>query len=320
MSIRVGFLRGTAILTVVPWLATAQSSPAFSRPVMGYVFDTSNKTVKVIAGIPGAAGMETAFEWGGGALSISPRNRFGLGSLNGLNLADWTTGTLASRPLSGGDENPTQVAFAPSGRTAIAFFRTSGKLRIWSGLPDAPALESERDAALPDTVDALAVADDARAAAVLSNGKLFRVEGDGSLWPLDPDATYSAIAFRPGTRDLAVADADNARILLFADLASGSASTVVAADTPNPAAVNFSADGNTLVAAAHGIASILTLDMRTRNAVRLDCACRPTGFYPVSGNAVFRLGDSAKGNLALLDGDGDTPRIVLVSAPEGGAQ
>jgi hypothetical protein len=66
---------------------------------------------------------------------------------------------------------------------------------------------------------------------------------------------------------------------------------------------------------------ISVLDLGAGTSLTFDCQCQPEGFYPVRGNAVFRLNQSAKGNLTLLDADGEAPRTVLVSAEvEGGAQ
>ena len=320
MQVRISLIRATAMLAAAPWLATAQQSPVFSRPVLGYVFDASSESVKVIAGIPGAASLDTAFEWGQGELSISPRNTFGLSSRKGFSIADWSTGKLVQRSLDV-DDSPSQVAFSPSGKTVLALFRSTGKLRTWTGLPDAATLESDMDVSLPDGSLSLAIADDGRTTALLANGKLLRVASGGVLLSVDPAATYSAMAFRPGTRELAVADAENGRVLVFADFISGSAASTVTTEAAEPAALNFSADGKNLMVATHGNESILLIDMETRNSIALECACKPEGFFPVTGNAVFRLSASSKGNLALLDGDGEAPRIVLVSAPAvGGAQ
>jgi WD40 repeat protein len=321
MRVRISLIRATALLATAPWLATAQPSPVFSRPVLGYVFDDPSQSVKVIAGIPGAASLETAFEWGQGQLSISPRNTFGLSSGKGLSVTDWTSGKPMLRSLNGEEESPSQIAFSPSGKTVIALFRSSGKLRIWTGLPALGTLESDVDVSVSDGTIAMAVADDGRTAALLVEGKLLRVGPGGTLLPVDSEATYSAMAFQPGTRELAVTDPASDRVLLFGDFANGSAASTIAANAASPAAVSFSADGKKLIVATHGTESILMVDMETRNSVVLECACQPEGFYPASGNAVFRLSESAKGNLVLFDGDGEAPRIVLVAAPStGGAQ
>ena len=315
MSIRV-FRRAAIVAAAVPVLAAAQpASPAFSRPVLGYIFDTSNKSVRVIAGVPGASSLDAGFAWNGGDLTIAPRGQFGLSTAGGsLTVVNWSSGQPVSsllQPAVEGEDGAQRVAFSPAGRAAIALYR--GKIRTWSGLPASGTLVAEIAAELPEGVTALAVADDASSGALLANGKLYRIAAEGGLMPVDADATFTALAMRPGSSDVATADGAGNRVLLY----SGFSAATLAEDIADPEALAFSADGATLVVASHGAGSLVAIDMAARTPVRLDCDCRPDGLLPVSGNAVFRLGSGMKGNLTLLDLDSGAPRLVLVA---GGAQ
>ena len=91
--------------------------------------------------------------------------------------------------------------------------------------------------------------------------------GDGGLVAVDTDATFAAFALRPGSTDLAAADASGKRILLY----SGFAPATLVEDVADPEALAFSADGATLLAAAHGAEALLAIDMaaRTVDARRL---------------------------------------------------
>jgi hypothetical protein len=311
-----------AVLVVAPWSAAAQTPALLSPPVLGYVFDSSTNQVRMMAGVPGAASLTAGFAWAGGAVAVSPLNTFGLASGAGLSLLDWSGSPLAVRTIDKLEEVPVQIAFSPSGRTAAAYYRAAARLRVWTGLPERAALLTDLEVFPPD-VDkfAMAVSDDGQTVAALVAGKLIRLDIGATV---DGGASYAAIAFRPGSRDLAVADAANDRILLFTDMmTAGVAAPLAGADKgiAGPAALMFSRDGKRLVVANHSKESLWNMDLEKGTAAALDCACRPDGLYPAAGNAVFRLGESAKGNLSLYDGDSEEPRIVLVSAGvEGGAQ
>ncbi len=315
MRVPFGLIQVALVLAVAPWFAAAQTPALFSRPMLGYVFDSSMNQVRMIAGVPGAASLTTGFAWTGGTVAVSPLNTFGLASGAGLSLLDWSGSQLAVRTIDKLEETPVQVAFSPSGRTAAAYYRAAARLRVWTGLPERAALLTDLEVFPPEGAPfAMAVSDDGQAAAALVAGKLIRMDIGAAI---DGGASYAALAFRPGTRDLAVADAANDRILLFTDMTTAGAPTPLAGvdeGIAGPAALAFSRDGKQLVVANHSKESLWSMALESKTVTALDCGCRPDGLYPAAGNAVFRLSDSVKGNLSLYDGDSEEPRIVLVSA------
>ena len=324
MRTALGLIRVISILLVPRWLAAAEQPARFSQPVLGYVYDSSAGVVRVMLGVPGAASLDPAFDWKDGALSVSPGNTFGLAMGKSLALADWAGGPVRVRALGTVEGSPASVTWSPAGRTAAVAWE-AGVVQVWTGLPDNPSLKTQLDLELPAGAPvSFAVSDDGGALAALAGGSLMKPDGNGGLAPVDPDRTYSAIAFAPGSSDLAASDPDDDQVALFRDLGSSAAGAVLAGTADGlagPAALAFSRDGRRLVVANQRTGVISVLDLGAGTSLTFDCQCQPEGFYPLRGNAVFRLNQSAKGNLTLLDADGEAPRTVLVSAEvEGSAQ
>ena len=82
------------ILIASAAIAAEPSSPRLSTPVLGYIFDASSKSVRPIAGVPGAASVEgplpSATKLEIGFVSQNRRHLLA-GTLDGVVLIDLTT-------------------------------------------------------------------------------------------------------------------------------------------------------------------------------------------------------------------------------------
>ncbi len=58
---------------------------------------------------------------------------------------------------------------------------------------------------------------------------------------------------------------------------------------------------------------VLTVDLATGEVESIPCQCRPTGLYPLKGNA-FRLNELSEGPIVMLEFANRVPRILRIPA------
>ena len=62
-----------------------------------------------------------------------------------------------------------------------------------------------------------------------------------------------------------------------------------------------------------GSAAVTYIELDSTVTQTLECHCRVTGLYPLSGAAVFRLNELSSEPVKLFDGSGEAPRILFVA-------
>ena len=294
------------LLAALAAAAWAQSA-SFEAPVLGYALDAAAGSIRPILGVPGAARFEAPFRLEGALLeaALAPWRDYALAEVNGeTRMVRWDGGAISWHPLDGFPASPGRIAFSPSG--ASVALDAAGGIEIWSGMPERPLLT--RRIEHPGPVDALAVADDGRTAAVASGGTVILYSSGGAK-AIAEGGRISSLAFALAGRDLAIADEERNEISL-------AGIGVVSRDFEKPSSVAFSADGGKLIVVSAARSAVALIDLAGREVSTVACACRVETLNRARGNAVFRLSDSAKGNAPLFDGDGAEPRIVFVAAGE----
>jgi hypothetical protein len=292
-----------------------------SGPIAGYVFDARSQSLRSIRGVPGAAQI-------GGAVDVGARitaawTSPGLDSTlvvtaDGAPHIYRLDGGRASEIHTDGLVVPARALFSPSG-TALALL-TSGSVRIFKGLPDAPVVSGTVE--LPTRPMAVA-AGPARGKLrspgsgplAVSDDGLYLLYGNGSAIEILPvsgdarkltDAAENAIpVFAPGGHDAAVIDAQ--AVTLFSDVAGAATARRLPGIAGLRGAV-FSGDGNRLFAAAAGVISI---DVVSGDRSEIACNCQPSGVARMGTS--YRLTDLGAGPLWLLDAAAE-PRLIFVPA------
>jgi hypothetical protein len=134
-------------------------------PVLGLVFDQSGG-LRVIQGIPGASTLSRPMPTGLaiGRAVISPRQDYALATAGpNQDLFVIRAGQDAAQvtPLGLADAAPDQISLSPNGTSAALYYGAARKVRLISGLPDAPAVAGDFDlTSLPAVLTALAASDD----------------------------------------------------------------------------------------------------------------------------------------------------------------
>jgi WD40 repeat protein len=310
------------LLAAAAALGTVSFAPAepatWSAPVLGYHFDGESKSIRVISGVPGAASMdesvpspvklERAFP--------TPARRFAVIQMReaGAAVLDWTAGASVIREVPGASQEISSVAFSTRGDRAIVASKNTGTMQVWRGLPDRPSIEHEF--ALDS--DIVAISDDGTVAAVQGEG-VFRIDvGESRLLA---SGVFSAIAFRPGSSELAVSGKyTDSVVVLRAE--SGDLVTLASAEDgiAEPVGIQFSADGKKLVVANSRDRSYTVIDMQTKRALTQPCDCSPDTVSGVGGSS-FRIASPGRSpdNDAhvFVDAGSSDPRIFLIPVTGG---
>ena len=153
------------------------------------------------------------------------------------------TETAARRPLRGHAAQVLAVAFSPDGRR-LASGSQDGEVRIWSRGGGLERSWSSGGA----SVHALAYTPSGQLLAGLADGRVARLEGDGSAVLLgEPASAVRALAVHPGGAMMAAAHTDGT--VEVRSLPDGSPRTTLAAHQGPARAVAFSPDGALLATA-----------------------------------------------------------------------
>jgi hypothetical protein len=189
-------------------------------------------------------------------------------------------------------------------------------VRVWSGLPGETRLTAEFPL---ESVSAMAVPDDGQAVLAATT----QDERGALVWLAASErrmlafGTFSALAFRRGSRDAAAADSVSNEVILFRNVAGEASPSLLAGASEGvaqPIGVAFSADGRKVLLAGREPESLLAIDIDTGFKQLTPLGCRPDGLFPLGGNAVFRLTASAKSPVCIYDGDAPEPVISQIPA------
>ncbi len=289
-------------------------------PSSGFVFDGSSQTLRRIQGIPGAALIGPAVQFGFPvtAVTVSPAmdSAIVLSGDGAAHVFRLTVDGPVENPISGlaGLAAPSRVVYSPSG-TAAALYAT-GSVQVIKGLPGAASLaatvsvpaHSKLRRPLPQT---LAISDDGAYLLYAATGpvELIGVAGDSRKLM---DAIPGALAaFAPGGHDAAVLHSGT--LTLFQDVIGAATRRDVSGLTA-PSAVAFSRDARTVFVASQRARTVSVITVATGSTASLACDCAPTTLVPMG--ALFRLNEMSNDPLWLLDAT-LTPKLVFVPAKSG---
>ena len=315
---------GTGLLIAVSSLAgAAQSSSPITGPSLGFLSDERGTTIWPLLGILGASvpGPALALPESIVQAAISPRHDYAIAvaSENGepvvvtLDLSN-----PAMVRLAGGRSNPGLIAMSPTGVSAALYEKQSGVLQVFSGLPAAPRLAFEFDAAaLSGEVRDIAVSDDAKLA-LLNVGNetrtLWIVKGSTSALPVSVNQP-SQMTFLANRPDALIADDAAQEVFVIEHLDQNPVrlpGIVLRNDGRRFSAVGASLDGRLIFVGQVGSEEITVTDLTTRTTAVVKCHCNSTGFFPLKGTSVFRLNGLPNRPITVLDASSLTPRTLII--------
>jgi len=279
-------------LTVSLMFALASTSFAqVAGPQLGLIPDGSS--LRQVAGIPAAAAV-------GAPVSFSRNLSLVNASSQGFAVAtDADSGLVlivapdtSATTLSNVTLKPDMIQLSPRGSAAALWYISGRHAQILSGLPSNPSVRDLDLSFISAKPVALAVSDDGLTVAVEWPGIVYEFTAAGTAG-LPVNGGSAALAFSPGTSDLAIASPTTATLWNSAGITS-----LASFSNPlNPIAAGL--DSRRLVI-ADSSGTIVTVNLASGSQSSLDCQCSPAGLYPLNQSA-YRLTGLGQGAFKILD-------------------
>jgi len=323
--IRTTFIYASLVIgtLIAPMTSEAQSS-LINGPSLGFTPDSAGGTIWPIIGIPGASklGTHLAFDTGIRSAVISPKQDYAIAihTEDGqVSLVDLTAGTLSVNPITDAHPGGDVIAISPSGSAAAVYDDAAKTVQVIGGLPLTPGVIGVFDASsISGHGVSVAISDDGTVALLKSIA-----DGGASLWVMDSTGALSrllvdrpsAAAFLPNRHDAIVTDdaSPSALLIMDVDRAGTQVPLVSGLEGMNTfSSVSVSDDGTQAFLADINAGAVAVVDLTTLKANVLSCLCRPTGFYRLKGNSIFRLNEPSRAPVMVLDGSSAEPRIVVI--------
>jgi hypothetical protein len=208
-----------------------------------------------------------------------------------------------------------RIALSPTGSAAALFSESSGRIHVFTNMPESPALVSTFDGSTLGRVTAMGVSDNGQTAAVGvadgASGALFVLNAGQTPRLIARMGQPSAIRFLRNSERAIVADsADNT---VYA-LAEGQVFPVATAQDgiAMPVGLAVSNDNQRIFVANSESRSVVTVDLNGRGSISTACNCAVTGLHATNTDSVFRLTDFTGGPILLFDGNSAAARIHFV--------
>lgn len=313
--------------------APAASENPISGPVLGYMFNASERKLRPIFGIPGAS-----FIGGPLALNVelvvaeaSPAGDYALGAdaAGVVYRVDLRNGLASAQALTGVIAGVDRIFLSPTGSAAVVYDRQSRTVQTLSEMHGQPRIHGTIDlAGVSGVITALAVADDGRtvmaASSTREGGALYAAVSGASPERIAPAGQVLSISFLPNSTDALAADRQRHEALHITGVGRSPSAAVIASGSNglrSPLAVAPTADGSAAIIAGSESGAILRAPLAGGAPHAIDCSCTPRGLAAMGSDSLFRLTDDPTRPVYLLDADrlgvdGKTrePRIVFVPA------
>ncbi len=315
---------------LIPILLSAVEGAELGRPVLGFVFDGTERALRPIWGIPGASILGEPVRIDNLPLSsavVSPTQDFALG-VNALGDEVFVLG-LAQSPVTASSlvtlTSPvSQIAFSPRGQAAGLISAGGRSFRIVTGLPNSPRFSPIVDLSrLPGTLGSVAIRDDGQMALFGVQGSeetvLYAASSAGDIQWVTRLGRVTAITFFRLGNDALVADAGTAEILRIripGYTVENVVSLIQGKEVYRPAAIALSDDDSRLFVTTDRSGQILSLHLQERRVEAIPLTGKVTGLNRLSGNSIFRLNELSNEPLLVLNGGLPVPGIVFVPALE----
>jgi len=292
-------MRRSTILAACVLGAASFTFAQIGAPQLGWIPD--GPRVRPVYGIPAAAAVGAAIQADQdfSQIAASPARNYVLISAADTGIVSIYTPEHGLLPLTGAASAPDSVTLSPRGSSAVLWYASINQIQVISGLPGAPAIRQLDASLLGSAPAALAVSDDGAWLAGADSADVYAFGPNGEMNRL-PVASAAAIAFFPGTHDLALASSTGVQMLTGIGGFVVLSSLLAPADSSlQPIAVAATSHSKTVVLADHS-GLITAIDVGSGTATSTDCACQPAGLFGMAPSA-FRLTELDAGAFKLFD-------------------
>jgi len=294
---------------------TPAGSTISSGAQMGYIWNSSDSTLRALVGVPGAnqigAALFPAGTYATGAYTSQTRTALLIdprGNLKAVALPSEQTVQLeANVPLS------SVISFSPHGGYAVVMVPGSTSLLLVSGLPQSPVATSVNSTAkiqgatVSDLGTLLVAANGATAGVTIT-----ATVANGTRSTLASVGGFGGMSFIPGSEDSLVADST---VNTLARYHNGTPTTLATGSSGlnQPLAVAASQDGHWAVVADSTGGSLVRVDLTGATPpAQSTCNCSPTQLSALNGNAVFEVVAPGTAPGWMIQADSPTSRVLFI--------
>ena len=319
-------MRRRIILVTLALGAAGAALGQVGAPQLGWVPDGAR--IRPVYGIPASAAVGLAVDAAQdfARIAASPSRNYVLVSAADTGIVSVYQPEIGLIPLEGAGIAPDSIVLSPGGSAAALWFSSINQVQIVTGLPSAPALRQVDASFLGSTPGSLAVSDDGAYLAGSWLGEAatdvyaFGPNGEVNRLPIEDRVT--AIAFFPGTHDLAAAGASGLQRVTGIGSFALVSTLAPFADSSAPAAAVAVTQDNRLIIAVDRSGFVTAVLIESGAAITVDCGCSPEGLFAM-GPSAFRLTGLADGAFKLFDaalGEVLLAPLALHPGAEGAAQ
>jgi hypothetical protein len=307
---------------LLPFMVAGLVSAAgsISGPVAGYVTDSSRSQLRAIFGVPGAFAFSEPLPLPEGVTQVrlAPGQEFALverayGDPGVLFLKAGAVDRLV--PIEGAMASADWIAFSPSAGSSLLFSADAHRLQVIHGLPDAPTVTLDLDAAtLPERPALGAVSDDGSLVLVASGISVYHVSRDGAAQVvLSTGGILSLTVLRNGA-DAAVSDPTTGSVHLVRNAASYPEAGVLASGLDGIGQIFPASDGLSLFVARPEAETVSSIDLVSGEVRSFSSSVAPVGLLPLRNRDTFLISAKAHQPGWIFYRDGMAGRVVFIPA------
>jgi DNA-binding beta-propeller fold protein YncE len=302
-----------------PMLPLLVAGTLIDGPRLGVVFDSAQKALRPILGIPGAATLGQPVGGGLGLRKIAISQSFVLatqGEHNQVVVLSLTQTPLTAVVVPGADRGPDELVLSAGGQAAVLYYKKERNLiQVLSGLPASPKVSAELYLSAGQSPSALAVSDDGKTVLAGAGSKVVLVTGTGEV-PVFSELGSVAAITSPVAGTAFIADGGHNQIYRVRGLGGNMETDVVAGSKQgisSPVAVAVSHDGSRAFVANSKSETISIIELEGQVSVtKIACGCTPTGLSLLSGGDVFRLTEPSSRPMWVMDASAREARVLFV--------
>lgn len=293
-------------------LAAATLEGQIRGPMLGYVWDARQESLRPVLGIAGSStlGRAVAVNFAVKQASISPNQDFAMvlgGDGRVAHVVDLRGVEPASRVLESLPGNAERVILSPRGTAAVVIYSDPKRLYVLTGLPQNPVVARQVELSAEGVPALCAVSDDGGAvlAAYPETRTLITIDENGNFLRLGEEVEVRSAAFLEGSREALTAT--NRGVLRI----GGNSVMGVLFESAAVKAVSSSSDGKRVLIADGESSSVIEVVLDTGERRQVDCPCVPSAVSRIS-QGVFRLNEVSSSPLWLVEVQESGMRTIFV--------
>ena len=315
-------INGSLLFVTVAGLVSAADS--LSGPVAGYIAGSPKAELRAILGVPGSFLFSDPLSLPDGIsiIRMAPGQDFALVERRRGGAAAMVLGGGAVdhvTPLEGVMATAGWAVFSLGGRSAVLCSSTSDRLQVVTGLPDAPQLALDLDAALfPEPPVTAALSDDGSLVLVASSRSVYLLSQAATPQLLMSGGRIGALAVLRNGKDAVAVDRSTGSVHLLEGAASAPTPRVLVSGLDEPGQVFPSPDGKTLFLATPGRLTVSWIDLASGEVHPSEPpgadAVAPVDLMPLRSRDTFLISARPRQPAWIFYRDGNVGHVVFVPA------